>query len=189
MEADNPRLGAEVSVRGGGGQDVSELNGMRRWVEVLLVVVLVALAARFFVPDTATTTSPSPTSPPSYDPYGLGGYDIVGAKPPWSRAGEGISGFDGPKGRHIWGKELSSNDKVTLWTGLPRDQVTKVLGKPVGYNSDNSQWGYWTRGLPNQKMGILITFNKQNENEQIDLASDWSTLATQMALRSIPKKR
>lgn len=163
---------------------------MRRWIEVLLVVVLVALAARFFVPRAAVSSPQSPTEVANQGTESLGGYAIVGAYPEmYARPADGISGSIGPYGIHRWGKELSRNSKVILRAGDRRDKAMQELGKPVAFNSDNSQWGYWARGLPNHKMGILITFNKQNEIEQIDLASDWSKLATQMAVDSRPKRR
>lgn len=164
---------------------------MRRWLEVLLVLVCVAAGARLFVPGRPAPKSQEPAKITNHGRQdSLGGYAIVGSYPEmYSSPAEGISGSIGPSGIHRWGKELSRDSKVILRTGDLRDKVIKELGKPVGYNSDNTKWGYWTRGLPNPKMGILIRFNKQNEIEQIDLASDWSKLATEMALDSIPAKR
>ena len=56
----------------------------------------------------------------------------------------------------------------------------KVLGKPVAYNSDDTCWGYWTRGLPNPKMGILVIF-RQDTVQEIQLSEDWSKLAAVLA--------
>ena len=159
---------------------LAKLSEMRRWVEVLLVVVLVALAARLFVPgQSERVVHPSKDVVREHPP--TGGYAIVGPE-----TGHYLGG---PDGGSQWGKRLTYDGKTILQATDPREKVVQVLGKPVGFNSDNSKWGYWTRGLPNPKMGILISFNKQNEIEQIDLASDWSRLATQMALDSRPMRR
>ena len=69
---------------------------------------------------------------------------------------------------------------ILLQKGTHRELVSQSLGKPVGFNDSQSKWGYWTRGLPDRKMGILITFS-QDQVDTIEMASDWSELAAQLA--------
>ncbi len=125
---------------------------MRRWVEVVLVLAVVAVVVRFALP-------PSPGPQPlkveeRTDPFG--GYRTAG-------------------------QSLLRGDRVLVTAGATRESVVKVLGKPVAYNSDNTKWGWWTRNLPNARMGILIGFDRDGKVQRIDLADDWSRLASYLA--------
>lgn len=111
----------------------------------------------------------------------LGGYRIVGAEPR-EITGES-NGFylETPDGIHLRGEELTRDGQSLLAAGDSRGKVVQVLGKPVGYNLDASIWGYWTRNLANPKMGILLRFDSKSRIRQIELHTDWSRLAVELA--------
>lgn len=125
---------------------------MRRWLEVVLVLAVVAVGMRFGLPS-AGRAQPAKVEERA-DP--LGGYRTAALS-------------------------LLADDKVLVTSGDSRDKVLLTMGKPVAFNSDNSKWGYWTRNLPNPKMGILIGFDSVGKVQRIDLADDWSRLAADLA--------
>ena len=140
---------------------------MRRWLEVSLVLAVAALGVRFTLPRPGSV-QPAKVEEKDSDP--LGGYRIVGAR----------TSCEDPA--ICEGRELTRGKSGTvLREGDSRADVVRVLGKPVAFNSDNSRWGYWTRGLPNSKMGILITFDRQERVRRITLHPDWSHLAVELA--------
>ena len=149
---------------------------MRRWLELVLVLAVVALAVRFTLP---LADSPQPAKVEERAPDPLGGYRIVGGEPR-----EGTFGFlDDPRGGYsMSGRELALGESgVVLTDRDSRPDVLRVLGKPVGVNSENSKWGYWTRSLPNPTMGILIEFDRQDRVRWMRLHTDWSRLAVELA--------
>lgn len=178
----------------------------RRSAELVLVVAAVALFAWWAKPAAvkqghaaATHSQPTPAATPTEvarpeGRFSVGGY-LLGQTSELPEVQSASSQSGAPReplvarwtkdstGQldRITGRQLSRDGKELFRVGDDREVVRQALGDPVGFSHGGRHWGYWTRGLDDPKMGILVEFNEQGV-AQVSMASDWSVLSTEMML-------
>ena len=68
----------------------------------------------------------------------------------------------------VWSPAISDRDLAKFHTGMTKDDVISIMGKPRGIRTDKSGIEIWTYGRPLQWACFIVDFNTNGTVESFD---------------------
>lgn len=99
----------------------------------------------------------------------------------YSGGPNGYSIYPNQNGDFFFSHDLARDGKVILEYASSQDQIRRALGPPDARSEDDCWWGYWTKNLPERKMGILIRGGYKGQLAGVEVSRDYRILAEHLA--------